>query len=193
MGVAKDDLWEIWREPVLNAYLRPDGGKGIRNKVLVIYTVECARHAAERIAAHFRDVGEDVDVIGCLSCLANQVIVRRLLRCAIHPNVGAVLVVGHGCEYIDPSRIAGFVRETGRPAEWFFLQEAGGTEGGIRQGVELVGHMLDHLRKTPRAGMRPCELVIGAKCGGSDFPRALQEIRWWARYWKPMSPRAVPR
>jgi len=167
------EVERLWCEPVLTAYLRPDGGKGIRNKALILYTVECARHAAERIARHFRDAGEDVDVTGCLSCLRNQVILRRLLRYATHPNVGAVLVVGHGCEYLDPARIAGFAREKGREAEWFYLQEAGGTEGGIRRGIELVSGMLDRLREAPRGPMRPCELVVGAKCGGSDFTSGL--------------------
>lgn len=40
-------------KPICQAWLRPDGGKGIRNKVLVLYTVECSKHVAESIAAHF--------------------------------------------------------------------------------------------------------------------------------------------
>ena len=40
--------------PICQAWLRPDGGKGIRNKVLVLYTVECSKHVAESIAAHFQ-------------------------------------------------------------------------------------------------------------------------------------------
>lgn len=164
---------QILSQPVCEGYLRPDGQKGIRNKVLVLFTVECAKHAAERIAAHFREQGRDVDVTGCLSCLDNQVIVRRLLRYATHPNVGAVLVVGHGCEYIDPRRVADFASERGRAADWFYLQEAGGTESGIARGIALVGGMLETLKNTPREPMYFHELVIGAKCGGSDFTSGL--------------------
>src|SRR5690606_37362081 len=36
-------------------YLRPDGRKGVRNLVLVIYTVECAQHVAHAIAAGEED------------------------------------------------------------------------------------------------------------------------------------------
>jgi len=34
-----------------SGYRRPDGRKGVRNLVLVIYTVECAQHVAHAIAA----------------------------------------------------------------------------------------------------------------------------------------------
>ena len=38
-------------EPGWLGYLRSDGRKGVRNLVLVIYTVECAQHVAHAIAA----------------------------------------------------------------------------------------------------------------------------------------------
>lgn len=84
--------------PICQAWLRPDGGKGIRNKVLVLYTVECSKHVAESIAAHFQAQHRDVDVTGSLACLDNQAVVQRMLAYCVHPNVGAVLIVGHGCD-----------------------------------------------------------------------------------------------
>ena len=107
-------------KPICQAWLRPDGGKGIRNKVLVLYTVECSKHVAESIAAHFQAQHRDVDVTGSLACLDNQAVVQRMLAYCVHPNVGAVLIVGHGCEYIEPDRIRDFARAHGRgvlPAE----------------------------------------------------------------------------
>lgn len=98
--------------PICQAWLRPDGGKGIRNKVLVLYTVECSKHVAESIAAHFQAQHRDVDVTGSLACLDNQAVVQRMLAYCVHPNVGAVLIVGHGCEYIEPDRIRDFARPT---------------------------------------------------------------------------------
>ena len=87
-------------------YVRADGSKGIRNKVLVIYTVECCRALSERIARHFQELGQDVEAVGTSSCLDNQADIRRLLRFSTHPNVGAVLAIGHGCEYTKPQKIA---------------------------------------------------------------------------------------
>ena len=81
-------------------YVRADGSKGIRNKVLVIYTVECCRALSERIARHFQELGQDVEAVGTSSCLDNQADIRRLLRFSTHPNVGAVLAIGHGLSLI---------------------------------------------------------------------------------------------
>lgn len=160
-------------KPICTAYQRADGQKGIRNKALVMYTVECSKHAAEQIARHFQLAGEDVDCVGSLTCVDNQVIIRRMLRFSIHPNVGAVLVVGHGCEYIDPEKIAAFAESHGRLAQSFFLQKIGGTQAGIAHGIKTVEQMLDKLRETPRCPLYAADLVIGAKCGGSDFTSGL--------------------
>ena len=98
--------------PSWTGYLRPDGRKGVRNIVLVMYTVECAQHVAHDIAA-----GEnDVHVIGFPGCFDNQYAVRLMLALGRHPNVGAVLAVGLGCEYTRPDRIAEVIRESGRYA-----------------------------------------------------------------------------
>ena len=97
-----------------SGYLRADGRKGVRNLVLVVYTVECAQHVAHAIAAD----EPDAHVIGFPGCYDNQYAVRLMLALARHPNVGAVLAVGLGCEYTQPERIAERVRESGRPAEW---------------------------------------------------------------------------
>lgn len=158
---------------ICKGYLRKDGKKGIRNKVLIIYTVECSRYLSERIARHFQDQGADVDAVGCQSCMINQVNIRRLLRYAMHPNVGAVLAIGHGCEYLRPNKIADYASEHGKPAAWFYQQQVGGTEKGFAKGVELVEGFLKELEHTPRVPMMLSELVVGAECGGSDFTSGL--------------------
>ncbi|HHV19916.1 MAG TPA: UxaA family hydrolase [Thermoanaerobacterales bacterium] len=54
----KNNLKDIkWK-----GYLRKDKSKGVRNKVLIIYTVQCSEHVAKSIGAKF--VGQDVDVVG---------------------------------------------------------------------------------------------------------------------------------
>jgi altronate hydrolase len=148
-----------------NGYLRPDGRKGVRNIVLVIYTVQCASHVAHGIAKD----QEDVHVIGFPGCYDNQYAVRLMLALARHPNVGAVLSVGLGCEYTQPEKIAQVVRESGRPAEWFYIQDAGGTRAGIEKGVRLVTQLRQEIRRmAKRAPMTLADLCIGCECGGSD-------------------------
>ncbi|MFT3789452.1 MAG: UxaA family hydrolase [Tepidisphaeraceae bacterium] len=145
-------------------YLRSDGRKGVRNLVLIIYTVECASHVAHAIAQ-----GEDdVHVIGFPGCYDNQYAVRLMLALGRHPNVGAVLAVGLGCEYTRPDKLAEVVRESGRPAEYFRIQEVGGTRSSVQKGKQIVRAMRAEIASTPRVPMSLGDLTIGCECGGSD-------------------------
>jgi len=151
--------------PFWQGYLRPDGRKGVRNLVLVIYTVECASHVAHAIAQ-----GEqDVHVIGFPGCYDNQYAVRLMLALARHPNIGAVLAVGLGCEYTQPEKISEVVRGSGRPSEWFYIQQQGGTRASIERGKSLVAQLREQIqRDTPRVEMTLADLTVGCECGGSD-------------------------
>ena len=151
-------------EPTWQGYLRPDGRKGIRNLVVVIYTVQCAQFVAHQIAQ-----GEpDAHVIGFPGCYDNAYAIRLLLALARHPNVGAVLAVGLGCEYTQPARIADVVLQSGRPAEAFFIQEHGGTAESIAYGKQLVASLRQRAAATPLVSMGWSDLVVGCECGGSD-------------------------
>ena len=148
-----------------NGFLRPDGRKGVRNLVLIVYTVECAQHVAHAIA-HGE---EDTQVIGFPGCYDNAYAIRLMLALARHPNVGAVLSVGLGCEYTQPKRIAEAVRASGRPAEWFFIQQSGGTRSSVAKGKEIVGRLREQIRReAKRVPMSLVDLTVGCECGGSD-------------------------
>jgi altronate hydrolase len=147
-----------------SGYLRTDGRKGIRDLVLVIYTVECAQFVAHAIAQGERDT----HVIGFPGCYDNQYAIRLMLALARHPNVGAVLAVGLGCEYTQPEKIAKVVRESGRPAEWFFIQEAGGTSRSIARGKESLARLRRESSTAQRVPMSLADLTVGCECGGSD-------------------------
>jgi altronate dehydratase large subunit len=148
-----------------SGYLRPDGQKGVRNLVLIVYTVECAQHVAHAIAE-----GEaDVHVIGFSGCYDNAYAIRLILALARHPNVGAMLSVGLGCEYTQPEKLADTVRASGRPAEWFFIQQSGGTRSSIAKGKELISNLRAQINaETPRVSMGLADLTVGCECGGSD-------------------------
>jgi len=151
-------------------YLRKDGRKGVRNLVLIVYTVECASHVAHRIA----DGEEDVHVIGFPGCYDNQYAVNLMLSMVRHPNVGGVLAVGLGCEYTRPAKIRDVAGETGRPSDWFYIQESGGTLASISKGKRIVQEMRAALRTgTERVPMDVSDLVLGSECGGSDATSGL--------------------
>ncbi len=151
-------------------YLRPDGRKGVRNLVLVLYTVECAKHVAHAIAS---DEAE-VHVIGFPGCYDNPYAIRLMLALARHPNVGAVLAVGLGCEYTQPERLATVVRESGRPAEWFFIQQNGGTRSSVAKGKETVRRLRARIQdEAVRVPTTLGDLTVGCECGGSDATSGL--------------------
>jgi altronate hydrolase len=147
-------------------FLRKDGRKGVRNHILVMYTVECAAFVAESIGR----AEPDVHVIGFPGCYDNDYAIRLMTALGTHPNVGGVLCVGLGCEYTQPSRLAEAVRHSGgRPAESFFIQENGGTESSIALGRKLVGQLRAQAEADAvRVPMTFADLTIGAECGGSD-------------------------
>ncbi len=145
-------------------YLRPDGKKGVRNLIAVIYTVECAKHVAHMIAA-----GEpDAHVLGFPGCYDNEYAIRLMLALARHPNVGAALCVGLGCEYTRPASLAERIREGGRPAEWFYIQDEGGTTRSIGRGKATLARLRGEIAMVPRVPMTISDLVLGCECGGSD-------------------------
>jgi altronate dehydratase large subunit len=159
---AKDVTWTGW--------LRPDGCKGIRNLVLVVYTVECAQHVAHAIA-----LGEPAThVIGFPGCYDNAYAIRLMLSLARHPNVGGVLTVGLGCEYTQPVRIAEAVRRSGRPVEWFTIQDTGGTAVSIAKGKAMLTQLVRQVgRDARRTPMTLADLTVGGECGGSDATSGL--------------------
>jgi altronate hydrolase len=151
-------------------FLRKDGRKGVRNLVLVVYTVECASHVAHRIA----DGEDDVHVIGFPGCYDNQYAVNLMLEMVRHPNVGAMLAVGLGCEYTQPRLIGEVAAASGRLSEWFFIQESGGTRASISRGKTIVTEMKRSLaRESRRVAMGLSDLVVGSECGGSDATSGL--------------------
>lgn len=146
----------------LLGYPRSDGRVGIRDVVVVVYLVECARLVADAIAAG-RD---DVHVIGFGGCYPSAYAQRMLEQLCTHPNTGAVVLVSLGCEGFDREHLSEVVAESGRPVTTLVIQQTGGTRATVAAGRTWI----DHVRaKTPRtAPIRLADLVVGTICGGSD-------------------------
>lgn len=161
-----DAMQQKWQ-----GYRRQSGPPGIRNRVLVIYTVKCSEFVARRIVEQSNH--PDMELVGFDGCTDNQYAVDLLISLIRHPNVGAVLAVGLGCEYIQPQWLADIAEAAGKPARWMFIQQQGGTEPSIRQGLAWVAELLEELKNTPRVEMGMSDLIIGAECGGSDYTSGL--------------------
>ncbi len=169
--MSKEDTMQETMNRTWLGYLRQDGRKGIRNRLLVLYTVKCAEFVAQRIVQESSH--PDVELVGFDGCTDNQYAVDLLISLVRHPNVGAVLAVGLGCEYVQPERLAQIARQEGKAASWLFIQDAGGTRPAVEQGAAWVMDALKQLKHTPRVQMGMRDLVIGAECGGSDYTSGL--------------------
>lgn len=152
-------------------YVRKNGSLGIRNKVLVIYSVECASYVAKEIVRQAGDT--ETEVVGFSGCTDNEYAVRLLISLIRHPNIGAVLAVGLGCEYVQPEWLADIAKKEEKEADWLFIQNEGGTRKSIEKGLSIVHKMQEDLKKVKRVPMGLKDLVVGAECGGSDYTSGL--------------------
>jgi len=152
--------------PPLHGYLRADGRKGIRNVVVVIYTVECAHHVARLVVNQFPN--QPVHLIGFPGCYPNDYADRMMKRLATHPNVGAALIVSLGCESFNRRSLEQEVAASGRPVHTITIQENRGTRTSVASGVEWVRWAVAALENQPRVPMGFDELIVATICGGSD-------------------------
>ena len=156
-------------------YLREDGRAATRNEIWILPTVGCVGDCATALAAQNQDlVTGSIDGLhafthpyGCSQTNADHAQTRKLL-CALarHPNVGAVLVVGLGCENLTHEQ---FLQELGPydPERIKFLtcQEV---EDEMAAGRELLEQLAAYAGRYQRQSLPVGKLVVGLKCGGSD-------------------------
>jgi galactarate dehydratase len=165
-------------------YSRTNGLTGTRNYIAVLSTVNCSATVCKRVAEHFQrsdKLGAYPNVDGViafthgLGCANNpkgngfDVLQRTLMGCVLNPNVGAVLVIGLGCE----TNQAHFLFERYGLAEadcmrFFNIQEAGGTKASINRAVDYINVMLPQVNDIQREEVPVSELRLALQCGGSD-------------------------
>lgn len=156
-------------------YRRADGQVGIRNEVWILCTVGCVAETVRRIAdaAQNRFAGRTDGIFafghpfGCSQLGDDLSGTRQLLASlAQHPNAGAVLIVGLGCEN---NQLTALIAELGaRTAERLAYFNAQSVSDEIEAGVAALEPLVASMSTDRRS---PCELgdlVIGLKCGGSD-------------------------
>ena len=137
-------------------YRRANGQVGTRNYVAVIGTANCSAHACREIAHHFTperlapypNVDGVIALTHTIGCsmrpdgLDLEILRRTLAGMARHPNVGAHLLIGLGCE---TNQVAGLVENCG-------LRDGGPTSDPP---PSLTIQDVGGLRKTVAAGSRP--------------------------------------
>lgn len=155
-------------------YKRADGTVGIRNYLAVIPSVFCANRTVERIAARLPGAVPMRHAVGCSQVgLDLELTARTLKAMGTHPNVGAALVIGLGCERFDPRELYGAIKASGRPVELFVIQEEHGTTNTVERAVEAGKKMLRDLAAQERKACDISALTVATKCGGTDATSGL--------------------
>lgn len=157
-------------------YVRKSGDMGIRNELWIIPTVGCVNGQAEAIAkrvkeefdcSHLDDVRAFTHPYGCSQLGEDHCNTRKALAAMVHhPNAGAVLVLGLGCEN---NQVSEFQKEIGEwDAERVRFIVAQEVEDEIEEGVNVCRDLVEITRRDCRTPQPLSKLKIGLKCGGSD-------------------------
>jgi altronate hydrolase len=177
--------------PLLHAefmgHVRADGRVATRNYIGILSSVNCSATVARAIADHFSRTTNpsalaafpNVDGVVALThgsgCgmdtegLGMQVLERTMAGYATHPNFGAVLAIGLGCEANQlKSWLSHSGLTEGKTLQTFNIQDSGGTAKTVAKGIALVKAMLPDINLSKRQACSAAHLTVGLQCGGSD-------------------------
>ena len=149
-------------------YERANGTFGVRNHLVIISAVACINEVTRRIAEQVGGVpilhGE-----GCGRLPIDLMQIRHVLAgLGANPNVGAVLVVGLGCEGVQPKDLAADIAASGKPVDVVVLQEMGGYTATLNKGIEIGTKLKKAIEGKDRVEVGLEHLTLGIKCGASD-------------------------
>lgn len=148
-------------------YKREDGKFGVRNHVVVMSSVCCANSVVEAIGRALPEVVTVTQAYGCGYVTEDFNVSRRVLAGLINnPNVGAVLIIGLGCELLKSKYLAQSAQS--KPAEALEIQKTGGSVATTEKGIETATKFLKELKARERMSAPVSELVVGLECGASD-------------------------
>jgi altronate hydrolase len=166
-------------------YRRKNGKVGTRNYIGVLTSVNCSASVARFIAdqvnrsgilADYPGIDGVVPFVHGTGCgMAGKgsegfaVMQRTEWGYATHPNIGAALMVGLGCEVMQ---IPGIMDEYGlKDSDTFHsmtIQATGGTRKSIERGVAQIREMLPDVARVKREAVPVSEIMLALQCGGSD-------------------------
>lgn len=155
-------------------YRREDGKVGIRNHVLVLATSVCSNKIAEDISLAVEGSTFINNTYGCCQLGSDFELTKQtIVNTGKHPNVGAVLVVGLGCEGLEPLDVCNSIRESGKPVEMITIQSEKGTLNTYAKGVSIARKFVQELSQQKKQECDISEIILGMECGGSDTTSGL--------------------
>jgi altronate hydrolase len=163
--------------------VRADGRIATRNYIGVLATVNCSASVSRFIAdeftqeilAEFPNVDDIVALghgTGCCMTPGGEgfdLLQRTMAGYARHPNFGAILLVGLGCEVnLIDCLMQNMNLAEGPLLKAVNIQTAGGTRESVRRGVNIIRGLLPEVNRVERHMVPASHIVLGLECGGSD-------------------------
>ena len=155
-------------------FRRENGLFGVRNHILILPSVVCSNHVANKIAENNDLAVSFPHVNGCgqLGDDREQTL-QTLIGAGKNPNVAAVLIVGLGCESLPTATLYDAIKSTGKKVAYINIQDEGGTVKTIEKGIKITSLWTEEILKEVRIPVNISELTIGLECGGSDATSGL--------------------
>lgn len=150
-------------------YRRPNGTVGIRNYVGVIPAINCLNKMAKIIenrvngTISFCHIGR-CDYLGS----DRDTVMKTLIGLGKNPNLGAIIVLGVGCENTSGSKIAAEIKKTGKQVVEINLNNEESFKEALNKAVEVCAKLYDEISNYKRVEVDLSEMVLAIKCGGSD-------------------------
>ncbi len=165
-------------------FRRANGRFGTRNYLGILTSVNCSATVARFIAreAEKRGLLDDYPEIDGIIPLVHghgcgmdskgegyEVLKRTQWGYAANPNMGAVLMVGLGCETFQIARWKqAYDIAEGDTFRSLTIQDSGGTQRAIEDGIAAVRALLPAAANVRRETAPASELMLALQCGGSD-------------------------
>jgi len=168
-----DTTLETMESATFMGYRRNDGKVGIRNEVWIIPTVGCVNAIGQAMAKAARAKYGTEDVIafehpyGCSQMGDDEDNTRKILADLInHPNAGAVLVLGLGCENSNIDVLKPYIGDCDEKRVRFLVCQE--VEDEMEAGEVIIDELVEYVSAFKREAVPVSELIVGLKCGGSD-------------------------
>ncbi len=170
-------LQEAGGDREVQIYRRPGGEVGVRNELWILPTVGCVNGIARQIQNRFlkeTNNAEGTDGVflfshtyGCSQLGVDHVNTRTMLQNMVrHPNAGAVLVIGLGCENNQVDAFRETLGDFDSDRVRFMICQKQDDE--VEAGLEALHQLYAAMRHDRREPGRLSELKFGLECGGSD-------------------------
>src|SRR3954470_3820974 len=165
-------------------FRRPaDRGVGTRNFIAILGTTSRTTGYARALADRFRDVRKDFPKIDGVVAIAHtesgteskpnnaEFVLRTLAGFMTHSNIGAILAVDAGTEFLNNQRLREYMIDHGYPLEDLlhkFHSASGSFPSDLTEGEKIVRSWLQPVNQFSRTAESVEHLRIGLQCGGSD-------------------------